>query len=87
MLLWYNEHSKNLEWYQELESNGLHVKALDDRPTLSGVDEFYFDLYVAAGGRPIEVIAVSELYGLGPGETLEAVQICKRIKRLVHADN
>ena len=87
MLRWYNEHSDNLEWYQELEANGMHVKALDDRPELSGIDEFYFDLYAAAGGQPVEVIAVSKLYGLGPGETLEAVQICKRIKRLVHADN
>jgi len=81
-------HGEKISWYLRLEKKGVRVKALEDLPDLSELEQFYLELYNLTGGKASEMVALSSLYGMGNDETFFAIKTIKIIEQgTMHANS
>jgi hypothetical protein len=69
-----------------IAKTGVHVKALDDLPELTDVDDFYLEMFKSCKDNFLSAVVYCELYGFTNDETLEAVQMMQAINHSVNKD-
>lgn len=62
---------------------GVHVKALENRPELIDVDEFYRTMFNSCKSDLLSIVTYCDLYGFTSEETVEAIEVMQIINYLV----
>jgi hypothetical protein len=59
---------------------GVKVRALQERPRLNPIEDFYYDLYDITGGSIAVLMQVAACYGLEGNELFDAILVMRAIR-------